>query len=571
MTKVRINADSANDLSIAGSRLENGAITDEKITDEASSLVQADKIEYTYPTLSQFNASSTVPRPVNKRLRDVVSVKDFGAVGDGFTDDTAAIQAAIRYCTYFSRWTSDLWGFTALYFPTGLYLITDTLNIQLPIGILFYGDGPRATQLVFTKQNSFFIKFTTYIDCQIRDMGLIAAESITIGTSGPHVGRAVINPPNPYNGVGLRFDGTGGGTRFRMDSVLMRYWDKCLTTTDNNVNCDNHVYDFCEFNRNTTIWDNTNIQAVIWAFNECKMHFNNGPMFINPGASLRIVGGDFINRGVFIKGGIPSTTIDIFVNGARFETFQNIDPTSAPKYFELSGSTQVTFQDCVSSGGGPLTGKVSATASGLFDVKFIRCRNFTGTFNLGIGNVFNGVAPKLSFEENFGTLPTVTQSLVAGPFAANLEYIKCETGGSGTVTRVFTGAFTNQVPPLDSPEMADSFKLSHTTSSGTRTKDIPVFLPANYTLGLTGVVLAGSSNNGIACTYNLWTDNTKSILLATATTPATPGNFYIEIPYSSLSQLHTVTSASPSMYAELISPSTTTCLINSIYKYRQFS
>lgn len=48
-------------------------------------------------------------RTVQAKLRDTVSVKDFGAVGDGVTDDTAAIQAAIN-------------SGNSLIFPTGTYL-----------------------------------------------------------------------------------------------------------------------------------------------------------------------------------------------------------------------------------------------------------------------------------------------------------------------------------------------------------------------------------------------------------------------------------------------------------------
>lgn len=55
--------------------------------------------------------TGAVARSAQNKMRDVVSVKDFGAVGDGVTDDTAAIDAAIA--THKSVW-----------FPDGVYMTT---------------------------------------------------------------------------------------------------------------------------------------------------------------------------------------------------------------------------------------------------------------------------------------------------------------------------------------------------------------------------------------------------------------------------------------------------------------
>jgi len=80
--------------------------------------------------------TGAVARAVNAKLGEVVSVKDFGAVGDGVTDDTAAIQAAINYCwTRYKRVFPTGVGLTSpaqstqLDFPDGIYRITATLDI----------------------------------------------------------------------------------------------------------------------------------------------------------------------------------------------------------------------------------------------------------------------------------------------------------------------------------------------------------------------------------------------------------------------------------------------------------
>jgi hypothetical protein len=58
---------------------------------------------------------------VKAKLQETVSVKDFGAVGDGVVDDTSAFQAAIDYCK-----TSGL----ILHVNPGTYKLTSTLDMN---------------------------------------------------------------------------------------------------------------------------------------------------------------------------------------------------------------------------------------------------------------------------------------------------------------------------------------------------------------------------------------------------------------------------------------------------------
>ena len=69
--------------------------------------------------------SSPITQTVQDKLRQMINVKDYGAVGDGTTDDTAAIQAAIDEF-------QNAGNGGIVYMPPGRYKITSNLTITWP-------------------------------------------------------------------------------------------------------------------------------------------------------------------------------------------------------------------------------------------------------------------------------------------------------------------------------------------------------------------------------------------------------------------------------------------------------
>lgn len=77
-------------------------------------------------------------RTQQQKNQDVVSVKDFGAAGDGVTNDTTAIQSAINS------------GAKTLYFPAGIYLVT---SLTLVSNQKWLGAGKFSSILSWAQSN----------------------------------------------------------------------------------------------------------------------------------------------------------------------------------------------------------------------------------------------------------------------------------------------------------------------------------------------------------------------------------------------------------------------------------
>ena len=139
--------------------IDTGAVTSAKILNDTilnadvnpTAGIVASKLSFTQ------TGTGATARTVEAKLKDVVSVKDFGAVGDGTTDDTAAVQAALTAAF-------------AVFFPAGNYLFTGSLNLRNGNSLIGPGNSNSNTdtqyylgnaKLVFSGAGSACIKLAS--------------------------------------------------------------------------------------------------------------------------------------------------------------------------------------------------------------------------------------------------------------------------------------------------------------------------------------------------------------------------------------------------------------------------
>ena len=96
-----------------------------------------------YQVVTGVDALHPIVRTLQDKLDDYVSVKDFGAVGNGVDDDTDAINRALTRVYGSSQ--SQIAGsyHRTIYFPAGTYRVTGTVNI--PPYTRMQGEGKRTT------------------------------------------------------------------------------------------------------------------------------------------------------------------------------------------------------------------------------------------------------------------------------------------------------------------------------------------------------------------------------------------------------------------------------------------
>lgn len=168
MSKTRVNADSANDGSIAGSRLEDGAVTDDKVN--AAADIDAGKIVYTQ------SGTGAVERTLEARLSEEVSLLDFGADPTGVEDSTQALIDALA--------TGK-----PIFAPNGEYKITR--EVDCPEGTRIRGVSQARARSTPSMTLFRFVPATDSDVVMFRVAPL--SQFISFRTSGPGVNQSILH------------------------------------------------------------------------------------------------------------------------------------------------------------------------------------------------------------------------------------------------------------------------------------------------------------------------------------------------------------------------------------------
>lgn len=239
------------------------------------------------------------------------NVKNHGALGDGQTDDTAAILALFN----------TVQNGCSIYFPTGTYIIDSAcLLLRGKSNITLFGDGHSS---IIRPSNQGVAPAKQYYHCTIAvdKCSFIHIRDLTIESKGESYGDAdAAGPLNiPHGDPRADFTIKNGGSALlisrsgniicdnligrRCGSVTVFYISSCDTVTFNNCYANAYSVGYAGFCADNWIEYGGTKYRRIYNFNNCSVHRESNPY---AGKSGILIEGD--------AGNIPTVNI----NGGLF-------------------------------------------------------------------------------------------------------------------------------------------------------------------------------------------------------------------------------------------------------------
>ncbi len=155
----------------------------EDITTTPNTFYQWNGSQYTAVAAATGNynqgSAGAVTQTVTGKLQQSLSVKDFGAVGDGahMAADTAGIQAAVAAASGSGK---------AVYVPAGNYLLNNSTAAAISgaQGVLIYGDGPASSLACQTVGSNDCIASTGATGFGLKNLSISFGPAATTRSSG---------------------------------------------------------------------------------------------------------------------------------------------------------------------------------------------------------------------------------------------------------------------------------------------------------------------------------------------------------------------------------------------------
>lgn len=477
---------------------------------------------------SQFiqSGAGAVSRSFIEKAREAVSVKDYGAKGDGVTDDAVPVQNAIDAVTAAGGGT--------VYAPPGTYLIGGNAYINIKANVLFKGAGAATRFVSGTGGKTGHHVFVYLKDgAAIEDMRLSGSDYVKQSGGAAYIG---------YNKIAITTQGAAVGKNFRVSRVgfekflnshVFVYDGHSDVIVDGNYTFGQQTGKYVEVDGANKVinWNATSDSTKLAAGTQVYALTN----FYNSGTGATDV---IITNGRFLN--INDAFVGINSGSKRHIIRGNVFVKDTAGYFggwglDINTGDEVIATDNFIEGasiGAHLYGSVNSTITGntfkadigvwLDDPTSLRNTITGNTITLTANNA--SIANKMGVQVSGSVNNTITANTIDGNSIAGARGVYFETKGSGALgNAVNVNTICNTATGIESADASNDGNFSNNNVFRSVTTQFPRAINSNYLQNVKG--LSGTATNANNLGGNVTISNTATSATVTLTN-AEPDNQY---------------------------------------------